>query len=116
MSATKKTQPKKNSGGKQRHFLTEFIITTDEYVNPEKPYDKYCYCQPFGGEEQAKNILNSEEQPTKKLRLDCQEVVAVKTKTKIDSFLARVPMVSEQAQFENQILDITISNGWSFKW
>ncbi|CAG8693132.1 16150_t:CDS:2 [Dentiscutata erythropus] len=46
-AATKKPQSKKHSGKKQRHYLTEYIITTDEYVNPIKPSDKFCYCQPW---------------------------------------------------------------------
>ncbi|CAG8578938.1 11382_t:CDS:2 [Gigaspora rosea] len=142
MSDAKEKQSKKHSGGKRRHYLTEYIITTDEYVNPQKPNDKYCYCRPFGGKEQAENILNSEKQP---VRLDYQEessdeenmventvenmventvertvestVIKNKTnKTNISFFLARTPTISEQARFEDQILSITVANGWSFRW
>ncbi|CAG8728626.1 9251_t:CDS:1, partial [Cetraspora pellucida] len=35
---------KKHSGGKPRHNLTNHIILTNEYVNPEKPNDKWCLC------------------------------------------------------------------------
>ncbi|CAG8555328.1 15634_t:CDS:2 [Racocetra fulgida] len=148
-------KPKKHAGGKRKHYLTKYIITTDEYVNPQKPNDKYCYClacyelnlekvkivnrkklvrnhlknciyfmHKVGGKEQVNNILNKEdsEESSKKLRLDYDKdkdnslaISKVESK-KIDHFLARTPTFLEQAQFEDQILNITITNGWSFRW
>ncbi|CAG8436277.1 7636_t:CDS:2 [Scutellospora calospora] len=142
-TATKKPQSKNYSGERQKHYLTEYIITTNEYVNLLKLNNKYCYCEPcfkasnsekvklvnrkklvknylkvcinfiykVSREEQAKNILNNEEQLAKKLHLDFQEssdediiktiaqntIVTEKNKTKIDYFLARILTVLEQS-------------------
>ncbi|CAG8773747.1 5279_t:CDS:2, partial [Cetraspora pellucida] len=60
-----------------------------------------------GGKKQVNNILNkeeSEESSTKNLTTS-----KVKNK-KIDHFLAHIPTFLEQAQFEDQNLNITITN------
>ncbi|CAG8827854.1 4200_t:CDS:1, partial [Cetraspora pellucida] len=44
LASSTTSQPKKHGREKGRHYLTEYIITTDEYVNPQKPNNKYCYC------------------------------------------------------------------------
>ncbi|CAG8634667.1 19903_t:CDS:2 [Gigaspora margarita] len=145
---SQQTESKKHAGGKRKHYLTEYIIITNEYVNPQKPNDKYCYClachesnsekvkivnrkklvknhlknctyfiRKVGGKEQADNILNKEELETSKtLQLDDEEVSSKIESKKIDQFLARTPTFLEQAQFEDQILNITITDGWSFHW
>ncbi|CAG8755603.1 12381_t:CDS:2, partial [Racocetra fulgida] len=107
--STKKTQSKKHSGSKQKYYLTEYIITTNEYVNPQKPSDKYCYCRPcFEASNSDKS--SSDENIVENI------IIPVKDKTKIDNFIARTLTVSEQARFKNQILNITVANGWSFQW
>ncbi|CAG8753633.1 23162_t:CDS:2 [Dentiscutata erythropus] len=109
---SQQTKSKKHAGGKHKHYLTEYIIITDEYVNPQKPNAKYCYClachESNSEKEQAKNILNKEElEASKKLRLDEEE------ESSDDNSLVSS---KSETQFEDQILNITITNGWSFCW
>ncbi|CAG8771098.1 3251_t:CDS:1 [Dentiscutata erythropus] len=41
---SQQTKSKKHARGKHKYYLTEYIIITDKYINPQKPNDKYCYC------------------------------------------------------------------------
>ncbi|CAG8789697.1 11056_t:CDS:2 [Dentiscutata erythropus] len=89
---SQQTKSKKHARGKRKHYLTEYIITTDEYVNLQKPNDKYCY---FGGKEQAENILNKEElEASKKLRLDEEE----------DKFYILIHLVSSKSEKDKSVI------------
>ncbi|CAG8669998.1 15267_t:CDS:2, partial [Dentiscutata heterogama] len=112
---------KKHTGGKPRHNLTEHILITNEYVNPEKPSDKWClcrYCDNIGDEIKIVNRWKLQEYNfTKESRKTIKkrkssELQDEKSYTDIDNahYIARILTYKEQTQFEKHILNIIVEN------
>ncbi|CAG8587527.1 10010_t:CDS:2, partial [Scutellospora calospora] len=134
---------KKYTGGKLRHNLTNHIILTNDYVNPEKPSDKWClcrYCDEAGDElqkyEKSYNfdddafqidsdnddydtISTYSERTTRSTESATSQntnISQISNPNKIMHYLAHTPTYKEQSQFDKHILNMTIENGWSFRW
>ncbi|CAG8637261.1 2290_t:CDS:2 [Cetraspora pellucida] len=147
---------KKHTGGKPKHNLTNHVIVTNEYVNPEKPSDKWCLCRycdnvgdkvkvvnrwrlvrnhlkkcnnffnEFGHAEAEKKLQEAEQEYISKKEARKRTTKLIKSSTsqntntsnlnKMAHYLARTLTYKEQSQFEKHILNMTIENGWSFRW
>ncbi|CAG8519206.1 9843_t:CDS:2 [Cetraspora pellucida] len=99
---------KKHIGRKLRHNLTGHIITTNKYVNLEKPTfeidsdnDNYDLTSIYS-EQTTRSTGSTTSQNTNQSQIS--------NSNKIFNFLAHIITHKEQAQFEKQILNITIEN------
>ncbi|CAG8604944.1 6258_t:CDS:2 [Dentiscutata heterogama] len=130
---------KKYTGGKPRHNLITHIIPTNEYVNPEKPSDKWCLCyycnkvneelqnyersridfdNAFEFDSDDNNNYDSvsiySEQTTRSTESTTSQstnILQISNPNKIIHYIARTLTCKEQTQFEKSILNMTIENG-----
>ncbi|RIB10404.1 hypothetical protein C2G38_2264793, partial [Gigaspora rosea] len=143
-SSTSQQTTKKHAGGKRRHYLTDYIIITNEYVNPQKPNDKYCYClacydlnfekvKIVNRKKLVKNHLKNcihfihkvggreqadnilNNESSKKLRLDIEEESSDEDDaSKVEN--KNLDQFITRTPTFLKILNITITNGGSFRW
>ncbi|CAG8673559.1 28798_t:CDS:2 [Gigaspora margarita] len=101
------------------------LIITNEYINPKKLSDKWCLChccnnvESFDDNNDYDSVSIYSEQTnrsTGSIASQNNNMSQISNPNKISYYLAHTFTYKKQGQFEKHILNMTIENGWSFRW